>query len=304
MAYSRQLREKRNVVVDLIERVGGFRDVPIGNTIPSPRPYGYRNTARFLSSPDGALGYTDWRSNRFMRADVCPIMSPEINAVLRQIQGYGPSGEPVRVRHSEATGEIAISPELAAPIETGQPYTIHELLGRRFRVSALSFFQVNTPQAEQLIRLALEGLRPLEGKVALDAYCGAGTFTRFLAEEAAHAIGIEESHHAVADAGENLSGLGAQLIEGRTEEKLPELSGPVDLALLDPPRSGCESPALEALLALAPERIVYVSCDPATLARDLKFLCSTGAYTLTGVQPVDMFPQTSHIEAVATLHGL
>ncbi len=92
------------------------------------------------------------------------------------------------------------------------------------------------------------------------------------------------------------------MIEGRTEAELPNLLESIDLVLLDPPRTGCEPAALDALLALAPERVVYVSCDPATLARDLKVLCSAGAYRLVGVQPVDMFPQTYHIEAVATLH--
>lgn len=302
--YTRQLEMKRQVVSDLLQRVGGFRDVHVDATLPSPREYGYRNSARFLGGRRGDLGYTDWRSNAFMKVDTCPIMAPPINEALPKLQGHGRPGEALRVRYSEEEDHLLVWPPVDAPIPTGQAGTRHELLEVSFQVSATSFFQVNTLQAENLIRLALDALGPLEGKTVLDAYCGGGAFTRFIAEEAERTIGIEESSSAIADAHVNLSGLQVRLIEGRTEVELPNLLESIDLVLLDPPRTGCEPAALDALLALAPERVVYVSCDPATLARDLKVLCSAGAYRLVGVQPVDMFPQTYHIEAVATLQAL
>ncbi len=301
VAYDRQLELKRTVVSDLLERVGGFRGVPVHPVLPSPQDYGYRNSARFLVGQRGDLGYTDWCNNAFMRVDTCPIMAAPISEALGQVQGKGTHREPVRIRYSYATSELLVWPELQASIPTGQLDATHELLGRQFRVSATSFFQVNTAQAETLVQLAVERLRPLEGTVALDAYCGVGSFTRFIAEEAERTIGIEEAPQAVADARENLEGLGVQIIEGRTEKELPHLSDTISRVLLDPPRTGCEQPALDALLALVPEKIVYVSCDPATLARDLKYLCASGTYGLVDVQPVDMFPQTYHIEAVATL---
>ncbi len=301
VTYDRQLELKRTVVSDLLERVGGFRGVPVHPVLPSPQDYGYRNSARFLVGQRGELGYTDWCNNAFMRVDTCPIMAASISEALGQVQGKGTHREPVRIRYSSASSELLVWPELQASIPTGQLDATHELLGRRFKVSATSFFQVNTAQAETLVRLAVERLRPLEGTVALDAYCGVGSFTRFIAEEAERTIGIEEAPQAVADARENLEGLGVQLIEGRTEKELPRLSDTISRVLLDPPRTGCEQPALDALLALVPEKIVYVSCDPATLARDLKYLCASGTYGLVDVQPVDMFPQTYHIEVVATL---
>ncbi|MDP9350929.1 MAG: class I SAM-dependent RNA methyltransferase [Chloroflexota bacterium] len=304
VAYDRQLELKRQVVADLLQRIGGFRDVAVHPTVPSPHQYGYRNSARFLGGRRGDLGYTDWRSNTFMRVDTCPIMSEPISEALRELQGHSRMGEALRVRYSELDDAVAVWPAIEAPISTGQQGLRHGLLGEAFYVSSTAFFQVNTLQAENLIRLALEGLRPLEGKTVLDAYYGGGAFTRFLAVEAAQTIGIEESTSAIADARTNLAGLRVSLIEGRTEDELPRLLERIDLVLLDPPRTGCELPALEALLTLMPEKIVYVSCDPATLARDLKVLCSAGAYTVSGVQPVDMFPQTYHIEAVATLHAL
>ncbi len=303
IAYSRQLELKRKVVADLLARVGGFREVPVYATLGSPRHYGYRNSARFLGGRRGDLGYTDWRSNSFLRVDTCPIMEPPISLELQRVQGLGTPGESLRVRYSEATGETLVWPPINGSVPDGQPVMHYDLLGDSFQVSAESFFQVNISQAETLIRLSLERLRPMAGKTVLDAYCGVGAFTRFVALEAARTIGIEESPSAVADARVNLAGLGVRLIEGRTEDQLATLGPDIDLVLLDPPRTGCAPPALDALLALAPEKIVYVSCDPATLARDLKTLCSAGAYKLVDVQPVDMFPQTYHIEAVATLHA-
>jgi 23S rRNA (uracil1939-C5)-methyltransferase len=301
IAYPRQLELKRKVVADLLERVGGFRDISVHPTVGSPSHYGYRNSARFLGGRRGDLGYTDWRTNSFLRVDACPIMEPPISEELRRVQGRGRPGESLRVRYSEATGETLVWPPVGSPPPAREPAACYELLGASFQVSATSFFQVNTRQAENLIRLSLERLRPLEGRTVLDAYCGVGTFTRFIAAEAARTIGIEESPSAVADARVNLAGLGVRLVEGRTELELAAVGPDVDLVLLDPPRTGCEPQALDALLALAPEKVVYVSCDPATLARDLKALCSEGAYTLIDVQPVDMFPQTYHIEAIATL---
>jgi 23S rRNA (uracil1939-C5)-methyltransferase len=303
MSYELQLRTKRKVVSDLLARVGRFDQVEVLPTIPSPREYGYRNSARFLTGRQGDLGYTDWRSNAFLRVDVCPIMEPPINDALARVQGRGVHKEHVRIRHSEDTGQTLVNPPLNGEDGAEQGPLVYELLGRRFRVSPTTFFQVNTAQAERLIELSVERLGPLEGKIAVDAYCGAGAFTRFIAERAQAAIGIEESPSAVADARVNLAGTHARVIEARAEVALPALDSPADAVLLDPPRAGCEPPALDALLALAPERIVYVSCDPATLARDLKTLCSSGAYALQDVQPVDMFPQTAHVEVVATLHA-
>jgi len=302
--YDRQLEIKRHIVESLLSRIGGFRDIKVLPTIPSPREYYYRNSARFLCGQQGDLGFTDWRSNSFIKVDTCPIMDEKINEVLQHIQGHGLPGENVRVRYSRQKDELVIWPKLSADLETGQQFHTQVLLGREFRVSATSFFQVNTLQAENLIRIALDELEPLEGKTVVDAYCGVGTFTRFIAERAELTIGIEESPSATADFRYNMQGLKAKLIEGRAEKELGRLPNNIDRLLLDPPRTGCEPEALETILELAPEKIVYVSCDPATLARDLKVLCSTGAYRLKKVQPVDMFPQTFHIETIASLELL
>jgi 23S rRNA (uracil1939-C5)-methyltransferase len=181
----------------------------------------------------------------------------------------------------------------------GNNYITEVVAGRRFRISATSFFQVNIAAAEELVRVVSEYLAPAGDETLLDAYCGVGTFALSLADQVGHVIGIEENAGAVADARLNAAGLAnAEFIEGSVEAILPRLDRAIDLAVLDPPRQGCKPEALTALIELAPRRIVYVSCDPATLARDASRLADSG-YHLVEVQPVDMFPQTYHIESVA-----
>jgi len=176
-----------------------------------------------------------------------------------------------------------------------------QFLGTEMLISAPSFFQVNTRTAEKLVRHAIEQLAPDGGDRVLDLYCGAGTFTLPLASAAGEVVGVEESGSALADLRRNLerTGTWAEVVPGDAERALPEL-GRFDLALVDPPRSGMRPGALSALAATGARRIVYVSCDPATLARDCAALAQRG-YRLVSATPVDLFPQTFHVETVAVL---
>ena len=213
-------------------------------------------------------------------------------------------------------------------IASGQTELFEELLGRRFRVAAPAFFQVNTRRerrgpefpsseivarfghliaddglsvAETLVLLGLDRLDPQPDDVVVDAYCGVGTFTAVLAPFVRQAIGIEESPAAVKDAEQNCADLtNLRFIAGKVEDVLPKLTERPSKVLLDPARVGCERPVLDALVEAQPARIVYVSCEPATLARDLAIL-REGGYTLQSVQPLDMFPQTYHVESVSLL---
>ena len=178
--------------------------------------------------------------------------------------------------------------------------------GMKFRVSPVSFFQVNTAQAEALYNKAAEFADLRGGETVLDLYCGTGTIGLFLAKNAGAVIGIEISKQAVEDAKRNAEInkiRNADFIAGDAAEVLPKLRHNglrADVAVVDPPRSGCEQSLLETIAQTGPEKILYVSCNPATLARDLAFLRDKG-YTVAKVQPVDMFPQTAHVETVCLL---
>lgn len=175
------------------------------------------------------------------------------------------------------------------------------LAGFTFAISATSFFQVNTGVAELMVQAAVDALDPDLGDRVLDLFAGAGTFTLPLAERSDDVVAVEAEGSAVRDLRRNLerTGLFAEVIGGDAARELPQL-GDFDLALVDPPRAGIATDALDALAATGARRIVYVSCDPPTLARDVARLSGQG-YTLRWAQPFDLFPQTWHVETLALL---
>src|SRR6266481_3349207 len=192
-------------------------------------------------------------------------------------------------------------------VVAGQEFLTDVVLGRRFRISADSFFQVNMVQTPVLAERAVAMLEPQRSEVVLDGYSGVGLFSAFMSTRTARVIAIESQPSAVMDARANAT-LNNQnnitTLEGTLERLLGQLyyrRERVDLALVDPPRAGCHPKALQALQSLAPRSICYVSCDPSTLARDIASLCASGRYRLVAAQPIDIFPQTYHIECIALL---
>jgi len=303
--YSHQIELKAHIVADQLRRIGKFQEPVVLPTIPAVETWNYRNHARFSAGRrHGDLGFTTPLRHRFLPIDRCLIMHPWINDVLERLQGKCAGLHQVAVRYGVKTGQALIHPsveEIDPSVPSGQPWYEEELLGKRFRISGASFFQVNTLQAEVLAEVVRQRLALEPHQVLLDAYAGVGTFAVLLAPYVQQVIAVEESSSAVADAVINQTGIdNITFYEGKAEAILPELTQRPDAAILDPPRVGCHPQALAAVLALAPARLVYVSCDPATLARDLCALCD-GGYRLLEVQPVDMFPQTYHTEVVATL---
>ncbi len=190
----------------------------------------------------------------------------------------------------------------------GQAF-ITDRIGRiSYQISPLSFYQVNPVQTEKLYETALRYAGLTGAETVWDLYCGIGTISLFLAQKAGRVYGVEVVPEAVEDARQNarLNGLSnVEFYEGKAEVVLPKLYREkgihADVIVVDPPRKGCDRACLDTMLAMAPKRIVYVSCDSATLARDLKILCE-GGYELKKVQPVDMFPQTAGIENVTLLN--
>lgn len=188
----------------------------------------------------------------------------------------------------------------------GKP-TIHDKIGGlSFNISARSFFQVNTAQAEVLYKTALDFAELHGRETVLDAYCGTGTIGLFMARKARKVIGVEVVSSAIADAKKNSREnkiRNAEFFVGDVVKILPKIFSAgvfAEVVVVDPPRAGCDKKVLETFAAMQPEKIIYVSCNPATLARDLKILGDFGWRTKK-IQPVDMFPFTSHVECVAQL---
>ncbi len=189
----------------------------------------------------------------------------------------------------------------------GPTYILDEIGGLVFRISAQSFFQVNPVQTEKLYETVLEFADLKGGELVWDLYCGIGTISLFLAQKAHYVRGVEIVPRAVEDARENAilnSVENVRFYAGQAEEVLPRLYNEekirADVMVVDPPRKGCDKALLDTMLQMSPDRIVYVSCDSATLARDLRYLAE-GGYQLEKVRPVDMFPWTTHVECVVLI---
>ena len=190
----------------------------------------------------------------------------------------------------------------------GEEHLEDILCGCHFQLSPLSFFQVNSTQTEKLYNTALSFASLTGSESVADLYCGVGTISLMLAKKAKHVTGIEIVPQAIENARDNAllnSCLNTEFMVGSAEDVAPLLQkrpeAAPDVIVVDPPRKGCDEKLIATMLVLAPKRIVYVSCDPATLARDLAALLDSGEYCLEKVQPVDMFPMAGHVETVCLL---
>ena len=189
----------------------------------------------------------------------------------------------------------------------GETYITDYIGNVKYQISPLSFYQVNPVQTEVLYGQALEYAGLTGNETVWDVYCGIGTISLFLAQKAKKVYGVEIVPQAIEDAKKNADINGfenAEFFVGKAEEVLPEQYEKnqvyADVIVVDPPRKGCDETLLRTMVSMKPERIVYVSCDSATLARDLKYLCGNG-YDLKKVRAVDMFPHTGHVETVCLL---
>ncbi len=300
LAYETQLEAKRTILRDAIERIARLR-VPKGFAfLPSPRPYAYRSRAR-VAAERGRVGFRRRRSHAVCAAARCPVLVPALDDPLARLAAHPPepSGE------WELTAGSAGSTCLArVPARDSGEWVEVEVLGERLRVSAGTFLQANEPLRDPLAEAVVEAAG--FGALCLELHAGAGLFTLPLARRFARVVAVEAHPGAVADLEENLSSAGLGEVEIVPQSAAHALEGGALLGLrpevivLDPPRTGLEDSVREALPRLGARRIVYVSCDPATLARDLGGLADAG-YALAGLQGFDLFPQTAHVEALAAL---
>lgn len=319
LSYPAQLAAKQRILREQLQRALRLDDAALDAVLHSPigmrDPWQYRNTVSVAPDAAGKPSYRHLHSHEPVPVTHCPISDPAISAALARLTDEGITAETTIRITDESDSALAYTDDEPASASL-------TLLRQSFRVSGPAFFQVNTrpeprddladaipgatiaprSMADLLALCVLDGLALTGRETVLDAYAGVGTFAILAARRARRVIAVEEVPAAATDARHNAraAGLDNVIVQTRKAERfLPTLHEPVDAAVLDPPRAGCAPPVLEALLRLRPRRIVYASCDPATLARDLRVL--TDRYALASVQLLDLFPQTFHLEAVAVL---
>lgn len=313
MNYTAQLAWKRDRVIEAL-RDAGFSEPPVEPAIGSDSPWRYRNHMRFSVNWDGQPGLTARGSHRILPLTACPLADPNINDALVTLAADRLERPQVVIRYGMATGQMLIQPQptndaLArlhtAGLDVRDDTIEEEIGGARFRIRPSSFFQTNTSQANRMAALALDWLPAGPDMTLVDAYCGVGAFARLLSERAGTVLAIEESASAIRDARWNLrESPNVEILQAKVEDVLPGIARRLDGLIIDPPRAGCQRAVLDALISRRVPRVVYVSCNPDTLARDLAILClRADAYSLVSVQPLDMFPQTAHIENIVLLEA-
>ncbi len=321
LPYEEQLKVKREILRDQLVRIGRIENPPVHETLASPSPWNYRNHVQFHLTKDGKLGYVKAQSPTVFAISECHLPESSINSLWPQLE-FEPDTNIERVSlrsgkeedlmlvlesDSPDTPELEIEADVSvvhafeenSVVVAGNDRMIIRVLDRDFRVSATSFFQVNTAMAEKMAEHLLAWLPVSLSTTFLDIYCGVGLFSAFFASKCKSVIGIESSSSACEDFAVNLDEFdNVELYEGLAEDVIPYLEGKPDIVLLDPPRAGLEKRVVDGILKLRPRLIAYVSCDPSTLARDAARLIA-GGYLLKQVTPFDLFPQTYHIESIS-----
>ena len=304
MDYSAQLESKVEIIRDCLRRIARIEtgEIPI---TPSPLEWRYRARAQWQrDDARESMGYYERGSHRVCDVAECPVLVPELQSTLSGLRERMSAGSlPHQAEDFQAVAGdegVSLAPALSGE-ETMEASRV--ILEHRYLFSAEGFFQINQSLLPSLVAHALGDEH---GGTALDLYCGVGLFTLPLARRFRQVVGVEGNPSAAAYARRNL--LNAELLNAQVEcagvgdwlKENAQRHAPVDLVLLDPPRAGLEEGAARGILALRPQHITYVSCDPATLARDLREIVA-GGYTLRSLAAFDMFPQTHHVETVALL---
>jgi 23S rRNA (uracil1939-C5)-methyltransferase len=320
LPYPTQLAAKEAILRDQLERIGGISQPPVSPVVPAPFAWNYRNHVQFHLTADGKLGYYAHSGDQVFILQECHLPEPALNQTWPQLDFEAvPEVERIGLRQGvdedvmlilessdpqppEMTLDLPISAVFLGPagsiVLAGDETLSMEVHGRIFQVSPGSFFQVNSLQAGAMVDYLLDRLPLRQETVLLDVYSGVGLFSAFLAPRVSRIVGIEISEATCADYAANLDEFeNVSLYQGPAEQVLPALDVHADIVLVDPPRAGLDRRALDAIIASDVPLIAYVSCDPATLARDARRLVAAG-YQLQQSTPFDLFPQTFHIESI------
>ena len=287
--YAAQLRLKHKQLTDLFQRIGGFGPERIAPVIPCPQPYGYRNRIMIRSQwnkPEQKLniGFIRWDGRLVEDIEECKIAEPVLSGEIRKVRANPPPKGGIKI-------VLRVPPE-------------------DWEVPPDSFFQNNFFLLPRLVETVRGLVRDSGARHLVDLYCGVGFFGIELAAAVESFVGVEYDQRAIQAARRNAAARNisnGEFLSAMVETVLPELlkkfSPEQTAVVLDPPRKGCWPQTLQLLRESRPAQVVYVSCHPATMARDLNILCGDGVFELARVQPLDMFPQTQHVECVADLRA-
>jgi len=328
MEYDRQVSVKEEIIVDAMKRIG---DVEV-TLMPSlaAQEFGYRHRGQFKVSAEGAVGFYREGTREVIPLEHCPVMVPEINGMLRKLAGAGlrgvkelsmVSGDTLAILVKGAMSEGAVQSLLEGGLSgiafedgdsLGKDYITLDLNGLKYSVTPWSFFQSHWSLNRIVVETVARELSPLENMRILDLYAGAGNFSLPLSSQALEIVAVEENSAAVEDGRRNvmLNGIRnctfvnvsvEKILGSRKKQQVEKLFGEVhyDIIVLDPPRTGLTAECLRKVVEADSERIVYISCNPATLARDVKKMREK--YEVESIRMVDFFPNTYHIEALVFL---
>jgi 23S rRNA (uracil1939-C5)-methyltransferase len=313
ISYEHQLRIKERQVMESFERIGKIVSPPMKTIIPSPRTFNYRGKTEYhLNLSDmkhPRTGLMDIEGGVLLDIERCEIADESINRAYHRFRKDLISGNNIfegdrRTFWSESGGDEKCETENDL-IEFKSVW--RTVKGKSLRVPHEGFFQANTFLTDILVEYVINMGALTYSDVALDCYCGSGLFSLFLSPHVRQIYGIEMDRNAVHCARVNFRNYNVtntQVFEGRVEKILKKdclKEKSIDIVLLDPPRIGCTKEVLDRVIEMKPIRVIYVSCNPATQARDIRYLNDRG-FSLGELQPVDMFPQTKHIEVIASLN--
>lgn len=324
LAYPAQLEAKSAILREQLERIGGLVDIPPIEIVTTSEPgWHYRNHIQFHLTREGKLGFQQAHSNQTFPIRECHLPEEAINQVWPQIElepipglerislrsgmdedlmlilessepqplDFSIENLPISVIHHGPQGNLVLA---------GSDHIFMEISGRHFWVSGRSFFQVNTHQANEMVKYIMANLRLDRTMTVLDVFCGVGLFSAFLASKVKHLVGIELSPEACEDFATNLDEFeNVSLYEASADGVLLSISFDPDVIIVDPPREGLGVKTLDGIFKQGASNLVYVSCDPATLARDARRLAA-GGYKMMKIALFDMFPQTYHLESITS----
>jgi tRNA/tmRNA/rRNA uracil-C5-methylase (TrmA/RlmC/RlmD family) len=301
--YEHQLEIKKKQVQEAFWKIGKIEYPPVLEAVAAPKVYHYRGKAKYHAEAESRgwkIGLLDVSGGELVDITRCEIMDETINEKMRVLR------ENKQLRHN-TEAQLTIWSDSFVDQASKKDSIVKVVKGKNFLVPRDGFFQANLYLTDQLVDEVCRLAATNEISTLVDAYCGSGLFSIFLAPYAKNVIGVEINEKSVKHAQINAENAGVKnvkFIHGDIEnvlcrEFLP-LGYEISLIVLDPPRSGCEKAVLKAIVDLQAQKIIYVSCNPATQARDVKYLNECG-YNLQSLLPVDMFPQAEHIEVVGFL---